>query len=799
MPSFRALYLPLRLLRDLPIAFKLALTSVGALLLLALVSWMGLDRLAAIGALQDGVSRLATDERQIQRGLLAALELRVVSRELQHQQSIAAVKAAADRAAERQAEAAGLLRQAQQQAPAAAEREQLAQAVLRLDEMAQVVKGVATLRSEMISNRQRRLFQVRPMFESSLHTFAEELARGSAVQSGVDSVREMTPQSGLDQRDPALEWLATYRLAMTRLQGSALMFMATGNGGAANEVRDAVAEADRSMAQVLDGNLSDAVKTDGRMVATIGTGMAQAAVDLIGQSRQLDKMAQTEVETASQAMQTAIEAVVQSFTARVQAAIVTTEQARAAARREMMLLTGGIAVLLVGLGGVTTQLISGPMRGMAQAVRAIAAGETDTPVGYAGWRDEVGQMAEAVETLRGVMRQTFVQSQMIEQIPVGVMTAEAEGAHRITFVNGETQRLMDLVQDHLPVPAGQVLGASFDIFHAHAAKQREVVADPTKMPYRTRIQLGAETLEMTITAIRDRHGAYVGPMLLWRQLTGQVRLAAQFEQSVGAIAQSVGESAGAMTATAQTMSEAAEEAGQRTRAVASAADQATTHVSTAAAGAEALAMSVGEIGRQVAESARIAGQAVREADATDHSVSGLSDAAGRIGDVVRLIGDIAARTNLLALNATIEAARAGEAGKGFAVVASEVKTLASQTAKATDEIATQIGGMQQAAEQAAVALRSITATIQRMNEIATAIAGAVEEQGAATQEISTAVQRAAAGTSEVNSNIAVVSQSVDNTGVQAGAVLEAATQLAQQSGVLRTEVQGFLSSLHQAA
>ncbi|HEY0419729.1 MAG TPA: methyl-accepting chemotaxis protein, partial [Acetobacteraceae bacterium] len=184
--------------------------------------------------------------------------------------------------------------------------------------------------------------------------------------------------------------------------------------------------------------------------------------------------------------------------------------------------------------------------------------------------------------------------------------------------------------------------------------------------------------------------------------------------------------------------------------------------------------------------------------ATDHSVTGLSEAAARIGDVVRLIGDIAARTNLLALNATIEAARAGEAGRGFAVVANEVKTLANQTAKATEEIGGQIAAMQGATGHAVAALRSIAATIQRMNEIATTIAGAVEEQGAATQEIARAVQQAAAGTHAVDAHIGHVSNAVNQTGQQAGGVVASAGKLGEQSANLSREVAAFLAAMREA-
>jgi methyl-accepting chemotaxis protein len=201
----------------------------------------------------------------------------------------------------------------------------------------------------------------------------------------------------------------------------------------------------------------------------------------------------------------------------------------------------------------------------------------------------------------------------------------------------------------------------------------------------------------------------------------------------------------------------------------------------------------------VDEQTQIAASAVAHAEETDASVRGLSEAAERIGMVVRLIGDIAGQTNLLALNATIEAARAGEAGKGFAVVAGEVKSLATQTARATDEIGTQITAMRQATGHAVEALRSIGGTIQRMNEIATGIAGSVEQQGAATQSIAQAMALAAGGTAEVSGNIGVVNQAVAETGDKAGSVLQAATDLTGQSAVLRTEVEKFLSAIQHAA
>jgi methyl-accepting chemotaxis protein/CHASE3 domain sensor protein len=271
-----------------------------------------------------------------------------------------------------------------------------------------------------------------------------------------------------------------------------------------------------------------------------------------------------------------------------------------------------------------------------------------------------------------------------------------------------------------------------------------------------------------------------------------------FETQVAGILSTLASAATEMNQTAEGMSATAEETSRQSAAVAAASEQATTNVQTVASAAEELSASVQEISRQVAQSTQISGQAVEEVTRTNATVKGLAEAAQKIGDVVQLINDIASQTNLLALNATIEAARAGEAGKGFAVVASEVKSLANQTAKATEEIGAQISAIQDATGGAVQAIEGIGGTISRVSEIATTIASAVEEQGAATQEIARNVQQAAQGTQEVSSNIAGVSQAASETGAASSQVLSTAGELAKQSEVLRAEVDDFLAKVRAA-
>ncbi|XYD12107.1 methyl-accepting chemotaxis protein (plasmid) [Methylobacterium sp. NMS12] len=277
-----------------------------------------------------------------------------------------------------------------------------------------------------------------------------------------------------------------------------------------------------------------------------------------------------------------------------------------------------------------------------------------------------------------------------------------------------------------------------------------------------------------------------------------VELADGFERAVGGIVGMVSSSATELQATAQQMTATAQETAAQSTGVAAAAEEASTNVNTVAAAAEELGSSVQEIGRQVTGSAHLAQAAVGEADQTAHLVQALSQNAARIGDMVGMISGIAGQTNLLALNATIEAARAGAAGRGFAVVASEVKALAEQTAKATEEIARQIGEVQGVTAQAVTAIGGITGRIREIDTVATSIAAAVEQQGTATQEIVRNVAQASAGTSAVTGNIAGVAQASEETGAAASQVLSAASELSRQSEHLGAEVSRFLATVRAA-
>jgi methyl-accepting chemotaxis protein len=360
---------------------------------------------------------------------------------------------------------------------------------------------------------------------------------------------------------------------------------------------------------------------------------------------------------------------------------------------------GSLLAWLIGRG------ISRPVVAMCAAMRALAGGDRSVNIPAVGRKDEIGQMAEAVQ----VFKDSMIEAERLRQ------------SNERQKQEAETERKASMLQ-----------------------------------------------------------------------------LADNFEAGIKGIVNSVASQATEMQSAAEGMTHTAEQATQQATAVAASVEQASANVQTVAASAEELSASVQEIARQVDQSSKIASQAVTEADQTNTTVEGLDHAAQRIGEVVQLIETIAGQTNLLALNATIEAARAGDAGKGFAVVASEVKSLASQTAKATEEIRAQIGEIQGATGQTVAAIRSIGSTIRQMNEIATAIASAVEEQGAATQEIATNVQQAAQGTGEIATNIEGVSRAASDTGAAASQVLSAAGELSRQSETLRRDVDQFLATVRAA-
>ena len=363
-------------------------------------------------------------------------------------------------------------------------------------------------------------------------------------------------------------------------------------------------------------------------------------------------------------------------------------------------LLGGVLALLLGKG------ISRPMTAMCQAMRELAGGNFDVVLPGLGRRDELGEMAGAVEEFK------------LQAIAKAGRDAAAHDAHNKA---------------------------------SSAARRAELI-----------------------------------------------RFADDFEAAVGAIVSNVSASAVQLESAAGTLTRTAESTQTLSTQVAGASEQASSNMQSVAAATEELSASVGEIGRRARESNKIAEAAVIQAEQTDGRIGKLSRAAQEIGDVVKLITAIAEQTNLLALNATIEAARAGDAGRGFAVVASEVKSLASQTAKATDEISSHILGMQGATQESVAAIKEIGGTIAQISTIASTIASAVQQQGSATQEIARSVQNVAQGTQQAAADIMQVNRGATETGSASEEVLNSAKSLSTESARLRAELDRFMANIRAA-
>ena len=428
-------------------------------------------------------------------------------------------------------------------------------------------------------------------------------------------------------------------------------------------------------------------------------------------------------------------------------------------------------------------------------------------------------------------------SDMMENAPINILYCDTD--LNLLYMNPASENTLKDLEHLLPVKAKDMVGNNIDIFHKNPAHQRKILADPSNLPHQADITLGEETLDLLVSAIKDKDGNYIGAMVSWSVITEKLKMEAQTKElqdneraqaadlqakvdsmleivngaaqgdltqtvtvsgkdaigqmgegldgfflnlnnsikSIGGSADNLASSSTQLSTISQQMSSNAEETSNQASVVSAAAEQVSTNISTVATGTEEMSTSIKEIAKSSTDAATIAANAVILAKKTNETIGKLGTSSEEIGEVVKVITSIAEQTNLLALNATIEAARAGEAGKGFAVVANEVKELANQTAKATDEIGEKIKSIQENTGEAVTAIAEISKVIDSISDISSTIAGAVEEQSATTNEITRNVTEAAKGATEISSNIAGVAQAAQDTTKGATECLTAAEEL----------------------
>jgi|GEM_PF-1266919 len=463
-----------------------------------------------------------------------------------------------------------------------------------------------------------------------------------------------------------------------------------------------------------------------------------------------------------------------------------------------IVVAASVAAVVLSLGAsLVFRLLLRPLPRLAGTMAEMADRTFQGSVPMTDRRDEVGEMARALENLHEVGEAAYRLERMVETQPSRVMLCDPN-TFQITYINPAAKELIQRMQHDIARDTDNLVGRNALDFHRDSTLVRQILSDPTRLPYHTKLGMGGLKVEIDVTPIHDRSGRFVGPMLTWTDVTMYEGMKATFESRIKAVTESVARETDAMASLASTLEKGARTTEERTSSAAIKAEQTAANVQVVADAAQRLHEAITDIREKVAQAGTLTTRAVRESQQASAVMKTFEVAAGRIDEVVRLITDIADQTNLLALNATIEAARAGDAGKGFAVVANEVKALAGQTANATEEIAAQIGDMQSQTGAMVGAISSISDVIQGLDSVSRAIAETLQYQSAAADEIAANVDEAAGGTTAVSGNVGELTDLAGTTLTAVQQVRSASDGLSEQARELSKEVDAFLAYMNSA-
>ncbi|GAB3123448.1 methyl-accepting chemotaxis protein [Novispirillum itersonii] len=465
--------------------------------------------------------------------------------------------------------------------------------------------------------------------------------------------------------------------------------------------------------------------------------------------------------------------------------------------RQSYLTASGSIGLTVGLFALTTWVVlrhasrqlSRPLGELRDCFERLAKGDEDVHIPPSSRRDEVGDIMRAAASLRDAVGRAFTLQGMVEGMPISLMTCDPQ-TFAITYLNASCRKTMKLVESALPCPVSQLEGQPLRLFHPHNADHiQKIISDPSRLPFSSDIMIGQEHMHLEISPVYNAAGRYVRTMLSWEVVTRQKQMANLFMESM----EGVIDDAGAVQSAAEQLQDIARKSGEGIRTADQAVEEISSLIGDLANTSEELSRSIREISHRLQDANQQTLSGVSLANESISAVDGLARVAEEIGGVVGLITDIANQTNLLSLNATIEAARAGDAGKGFAVVATEVKTLAGETARATETIRQRIESLRAVSQSVVTSISRVTDSISTVNGIVATLSAAVEEQTAATGDIARKINQTAGQANTAAGDLRQVSSSAEETETEANALLSISSRLQSRSENLGQEWSRFVS------